>query len=64
MLHPKRPKQEILVRRAELGATTPLGRFALKASLSYAGNRLKIDTLQMESGEQTLAGLTGGRPGP
>ena len=59
VLHPKRPNQEIRVRRASLAATTPMGRFGLKSSFTYAQNRLTIDSLALESGTQVLSSLRG-----
>jgi translocation and assembly module TamB len=59
VLHPKRPNQEILVRRADLSGVTPLGPFALTTSLTYAHNQLKIDSLDIRRGRQALASLTG-----
>ena len=45
VLHPKRPNQEIRVRRAAVAATTPMGRFGFKSSFTYAQNQLTIDSL-------------------
>ncbi|MCX5889582.1 MAG: translocation/assembly module TamB domain-containing protein [Deltaproteobacteria bacterium] len=59
LLHPKRPNQEIRVRRASLAATTPMGRFGFKSSFTYAQNRLTIDSLDLESGTQVLSSLRG-----
>ncbi len=59
VLHPKRPNQEIRVRRASLAATTPMGRFGLKSSFTYAQSRLTIDSLALESGTQVLSSLKG-----
>ena len=59
VLHPKRPNQEIRVRRASLAATTPMGRFGFKSSFTYAQSRLTIDSLAFESGTQVLSSLKG-----
>ncbi len=59
VLHPKRPEQEIRVPRAAVAATTPMGRFGLKASLTYAQNRLTIGSLDFESGKHLLSSLSG-----
>ncbi len=65
VLHPKRPDQEIRVRRATLEATTPQGPFGLKTSLTYAHDQLTIDSLDITRGEHALAGLSGaGNLGP
>ena len=65
VLHPKRPDQEIRVRRAVLEATTPQGPFGLKTSLTYAHDQLTIDSLDITRGEHALAGLSGaGNLGP
>ena len=65
VLHPKRPDQEIRVRRASIAATTPQGPFGLKTSLTYAHDQLTIDSLDITRGEHTLAGLSGaGNLGP
>lgn len=65
VLRPKQPEQEIRVRQAALEATTPQGRFGLKTSLTYAHNRLTIDSLDIRHGEHALCGLTGqGNLGP
>ena len=59
VLHPKRPNQEIQVRRASLAATTPMGRFGFKSSFTYAHSRLTIDSLSLESGKRVLSSLRG-----
>jgi len=59
VLQPRRPDQEIRVGQAVLAATTPLGPFGLKTSLSYAQGQLKIDYLQINRGGQILAGVSG-----
>lgn len=58
VLHPKRPNQEILVRRASLMAGTPLGRFGLEGSFTYARDRLRLDSLEVKSGDAVLASLS------
>ena len=59
VLHPKLPNQEIRVRRASLAATTPMGRFGVKSSFTYAHSRLTIDSLELESGKRLLSSLRG-----
>ncbi|MCX5894072.1 MAG: hypothetical protein NTW80_14120, partial [Deltaproteobacteria bacterium] len=59
MLHPKRPDQELRVRRALIEATTPQGPFGLKTSLTYAHDQLSIDSLDITRGEHALATLSG-----
>ncbi len=64
VLHPKRPEQEVRVRRLDLAAATPLGRFALRGGFTYAHDQLVIDSMEVQRGGQSLASLREGVLGP
>jgi translocation and assembly module TamB len=64
VLHPKRPEQELRVRRLDLAAATPLGRFALRGGFTYAHDQLVIDSMEVMRGGQSLASLREGVLGP
>ncbi len=64
VLHPKRPGQEIRVRRLDLVASTPLGRVALQGGFTYAHDQLVFDSMELRRGSQSLASLQEGVLGP
>ena len=64
VLHPRRPEQEFRVRRLDLAAATPLGRFALRGGFTYAHDQLVIDSMEVLRGGQSLASLREGVLGP
>ena len=64
VLHPRSPRQEVRVRRLDLAAATPLGRFALRGGFTYAQGRLAFDSLEVQRGGQSLASLQEGVLGP
>ena len=64
VLRPRRPGQEVRVRRLDLAAATPLGRFALRGGFTYAQGRLAFNSLEVQRGGQTLASLKEGVLGP
>lgn len=64
VLHPKRPDQEVRVRRFNLAATAPQGRFALNGGFTYAHQHLAITSLDVLWGGRSLARLKKGTLGP
>ncbi|MGB9292034.1 MAG: hypothetical protein WCB64_01820, partial [Desulfobaccales bacterium] len=64
VLRPRRPGQEVRVRRFDLTTATPQGRFALRGSFTYAQGRLAIDSMEVQREGQSLASLKEGVLGP
>ncbi len=64
VLHPKRPEQEVRVRRLDLAAATPLGRFALRGGFAYSHEQLVIDSMEVRREGQSLVSLREGILGP
>ena len=59
VLHPKRPNQAILVRRAALAGVTPWGRLGLQARFTYGSNLLNLLSLVVEQADRPLVSLAG-----
>jgi len=59
VLHPKKPDQSILVRRASLAGDTPWGRLGLQTRLTYGSNLLNLLSLVLEKADRPLVTLAG-----
>jgi translocation and assembly module TamB len=59
VLHPKRPQQAILVRRASLSGDTPWGRLGLQTRLSYGSNLLNLLSFSLTAADRALVSLAG-----
>ncbi len=59
VLHPKRPQQAILVRRAVLSGETPWGRLGLQTRLTYGSNLLNLLSLSVSAADRPLVSLAG-----
>ncbi|OGP72326.1 MAG: hypothetical protein A2Z73_02635 [Deltaproteobacteria bacterium RBG_13_60_28] len=59
VLHPRKPDQSILVRRASLAGDTPWGRLGLQTRLTYGSNLLNLLSLVLEKANRPLVSLAG-----
>ncbi|MHB8069547.1 MAG: translocation/assembly module TamB domain-containing protein [Desulfobaccales bacterium] len=59
VLHPKRPQQAILVRRAALSGETPWGRLGLQTRFTYGSNLLNLLSLSVTAADRPLVSLAG-----
>jgi translocation and assembly module TamB len=59
VLHPKRPQQAILVRRASISGETPWGRLGLQTRLTYGSNLLNLLSFSLSAADRSLVSLAG-----
>jgi len=59
VLHPKRPDQAILVRRASFSGETPWGRLGLQTRFTYGSNLLNLLSLALTAADRPLVSLAG-----
>lgn len=57
--NPFSPEQSLRIPQAKAAVTTPVGRFALAASLDFGENRLDLRTLTLERDQERLLSLGG-----
>ncbi len=59
VLHPQRPQQAILVRRASLSGAAPWGRLGLQTRFTYGSNLLNLLSLSLTAADRPLVSLAG-----